>query len=447
MTEQEHSEASETTDTGAYVKHLSQVNETKQVTATEDICNELGAIIVKAGSPISEKMTQRIIKFKLIKPIESSVAIENDVDGTLLYDDIQKIISENKSLVHIHHTLQLEGLLKRLCNHYQSYPVLRQKMTVLSIQMPRNYTQSLLSACIATLIANELDLPHQEMDAVFLAAVTHDIGMLHIDEAILNKKESLTPAEWRQIKAHPIIAQNILNAIPHLAEETGVAVLEHHERSDGTGYPLGKFSRELSLAGNIIALSDSSVAVLERLRKEGRNLRDLIPILQINQYAHSYPVYEAFILALRKIELDERGIVKKENMPSYVDRLLSNITHLSTWLEAVDQCLAPIGFTHRNRKIHAIQTVLMNVAITVRGSGILDENYAGFLRSIQSKNDHTAFREIEDVSLMLNEVDFHLRRLERMVQEYLELDENRSGSIYKALQEGHKNIEAQKCKA
>jgi HD-GYP domain-containing protein (c-di-GMP phosphodiesterase class II) len=441
MTEQENSHSN---GTGAYVKHLSQVNETKQVIATEDIRNEQGAIIVKAGSAISEKMTQRIIKFKLVKPIESSVAIDNDIDGTKLYSDIQKLISKNQTLVQIHLTLELEGLLKRLCIHYQSYPILRQKMTVLSVQMERVYSQSLLSACIATLIGNELDLSQQDMDAIFLAAITHDIGMLHIDEAIINKKEALTPEEWRQIKAHPIIAQQILDTMPNIPKETAIAVLEHHERSDGTGYPTGKFSRELSLAGNILALSDSSVAVLERLRSEGRNLRDLVPILQINQYAHSYPVYEAFILALRKTELDQEGIVKKEKMPGFVDRLISNIARLSTWLEAVDQCLVPIGFTHRNRKIHAIQTVLMNVAITVRGSGILEENYTGFLRSIQSQSNPAAFREIEDVSLMLNEVDFHLRRLERMMQEYVELEGNRSGSIYKALQEGLKNIEAQK---
>ncbi|MBL4607615.1 MAG: HD domain-containing protein [Pseudomonadales bacterium] len=431
-------------DTEAYVKHLSQVNEVKQVIATEDICNTQGAIIVKAGSPISEKMTQRIIKFKLVKPIESSVKIDNDIDGVTLYKHIQKVISKSDPILKIHRDLELDTKLKRLCKHYQSYTILRQKMTVLSLQMKRAYSQSLLSAWVATLIGSELNLSPENMEVVFLAAITHDIGMLHIDEAILNKKGALTPEEWRQIKAHPIITQQILDAIQYMPKETGIAVLEHHERCDGTGYPIGKFAREISLAGNIIALSDSSVAILEQLRKNGRNLRDLIPFLQMNQYAHSYRVYEAFILALRKAELSQQGLIKKEDIPRYIDQLLADISRLSAGLETVEQCLKPIGFTHHNRKVHAMQTVLINIAIAVRGAGILDENYIDFLKGVKLKESPETLREIEDVALMLNEVDFHLRRLERMIQEYVELEESSSGPIYKALQEGLENIKAQK---
>ena len=131
-------------------------------------------------------------------------------------------------------------------------------------------------------------------------------------------------------------------------------------------------------------------------------------------------------------------------MPSFVDGLVADISRLSILLETMDQCLASIGYTHQNRKVHAIQTVLINVAITVRGSGILEENYTDFLRSIQSKNDQTAFREIEDVALMLKEVDFHLNRIERMLQEYVDIEKSHSGQIYKTLQDGLKKIEVLK---
>ena len=426
MADAKHNNSNEV---GFYAEHLSEVNEVKNVIATEDICNEQGAILIKAGTAISHETTKRIINFKLTKPIEASIAIDNDIDGTALYKNINKIISDNEALLEIHKKIELDTTLKKLCSYYEKLPTLRQKMTVLSIQMQRNYTQSLLSAWVALLITKQLEMTILEIEPIFIASLTHDIGMLHIDKTVLNKKETLTADEWRQIKAHPIIGQNIINAIPSLPETVGIAILEHHERNDGTGYPAGKFSRELSAAGSIVALADSSVAVLERLRKNGRNLRDLIPILQINQKAHDYQVYEALLLSLKRSDLNQQGIIRNKDMPEYINKQLSSISLLSSWIDVIDRSLNPIGFTHKNRKIHAMQSVFINVAITITGSGILNESYSQFLEQAKTEKSVSEFREIEDVSLMLNEVHFHLDRLVTMMREYVDLEANVTGDI------------------
>ncbi|MBV1870082.1 MAG: HD domain-containing protein [Gammaproteobacteria bacterium] len=434
-------------EVAAYTKHLSHVNDVKTVIATEDICNEQGAILVKAGTAIDKETTKRIINFKLTKPIESSVAIEDDLNSARLYQDISKLITDNKAITQMHKKFELAGPLKSLCQYYQTYPILRQKMTVLSLQMKRTYTQSILSAWFAILIAKQLGLEKHEIESIFIAALTHDIGMLHIEEEVLNKNETLTPEEWRQIKAHPIIGRNILDAIPSLPKEVGIAIAEHHERSDGTGYPAGKFLPNISIAGNIVALADSAVAVLERLRKNKRNLRDLIPILQMNQRAHCYQVYEALLLTLKRSRLSSQGIVRNKEMPKYIGRQLANISLLASWINMIDDSIISIGFTHKNRKIHAIQNVYINIIVTITGSGILGENYSDFLKQAKEKGSISDFREIEDVSLMLDEVRFHLERLLTMMRDYVDAEANKTGEISQSFANAIEEISTLKSKS
>lgn len=428
----------------AYAKHLSKVNESKQVVATQDICNDHGAVLIKAGQAITGSTTDRIVKFKLLKPIEESVAIDGDVDGVTLFKHINTILAKNEVALKIHQQLDLEGKVKQLCHFFQTFPILRQKVTVLSLQMKRVYTQSLFSAWVTTVIANQMALSKEETENLFIAAIAHDIGMLHIDDGVINKKGDLTPEEWRQIYAHPIIGEKILANIPGVDKSTIRAVREHHERCDGTGYPAGKFQNELAIHGQIIAMADSVVAVLARMRAEGRNFRDLIPVIQINSQAHFHATYEALVLVLRRAKLGDEGIVDQDAIHGFIDRVLFINRFLSDWLMVAERHIMGLGFTHQNRKLHMIQTVLMNIAMAVRGAGILDEGYIRFLEQVKADKLDFAYREIEDVYIMLTEIRFHLDRLVRFMREFIEYQTSPDGHILATLNQALKDIAAVK---
>ncbi|MCG8670731.1 MAG: HD domain-containing protein [Pseudomonadales bacterium] len=446
MTETDES-AYDPNQAGAYAKHLAKVNETKQVIATQDIRNEQGALLLKAGSAVTAKATEQIVKFKLMQPIEESVAIDGDIDGEALLKHIKAIIGTNEIAKNIHAQFELEPLLKKLCHFYQTFPILRQKVTVLSMQMKRVYSQSLFSAWIATIIGQQMELPKEGLEDLFLAAICHDMGMLHIDEQVLNKKGGLSPEEWRQIYAHPIIGEKILQNISSISDEVVRAVKEHHERCDGTGYPAGKFESDLGKLGQIVAMADSTVAILARFKNQGRNFRDIIPVIQINSHAHFYGTYEAFVIVLRKAELGEQGIIEPDEMPKFIDTLLLTNALLSNWLKAAEDPILGLGFTHQDRKLHMIQTVLMNIAIAVRGAGILDEGYLRFLEQVKQDGLTFAYREIEDVSIMLGEIRFHLDRVVRLAKEYIEFEPASQAETKEALKQALENIEKVKAES
>lgn len=89
-----------------------------------------------------------------------------------------------------------------------------------------------------------------------IAGLVHDVGKIGIPEAVLCKNGHLTDQEYEQIKRHPVIGYDILKDIPPLAEVLP-AVLYHHERWDGTGYPEGLRGDQIPLIGRMFALADT----------------------------------------------------------------------------------------------------------------------------------------------------------------------------------------------
>lgn len=94
-----------------------------------------------------------------------------------------------------------------------------------------------------------------------VAALVHDLGKIQVDPAVLNKPGPLTPEEWEQIRQHPIHGANILRPVPALASVIP-AVLHHHERWDGKGYPQGLAGEQIPLPARIIAVADAFDAML-----------------------------------------------------------------------------------------------------------------------------------------------------------------------------------------
>jgi response regulator RpfG family c-di-GMP phosphodiesterase len=99
-------------------------------------------------------------------------------------------------------------------------------------------------------------LPAAELDALGRGVLLHDIGKIGISDAILLKPGPLTPEEWVIMRSHPEIGRQILESIPFLRDAIPV-VHHHHERWDGTGYPLGLAGPAIPLGARIFAVADA----------------------------------------------------------------------------------------------------------------------------------------------------------------------------------------------
>jgi HD-GYP domain-containing protein (c-di-GMP phosphodiesterase class II) len=100
-------------------------------------------------------------------------------------------------------------------------------------------------------IKKEFDIHDLEMAGLF-----HDFGKTCISKNILNKPGKLTPKEFEEIKTHPTQSFMLLQNVSFINPPTLMAIFEHHEKYDGTGYPRKIAGKDISLMGRIIAIAD-----------------------------------------------------------------------------------------------------------------------------------------------------------------------------------------------
>ncbi len=105
-------------------------------------------------------------------------------------------------------------------------------------------------------IAKCVDLPASELDNLKLLATLHDIGKIAIPNNILDRPGKLTQEEWDAIKKHPEIGYRIALSSPEMSP-IAEAILHHHERWDGGGYPLGLRGKDIPFLSRIIAIADT----------------------------------------------------------------------------------------------------------------------------------------------------------------------------------------------
>lgn len=105
-------------------------------------------------------------------------------------------------------------------------------------------------------LADHLGLPQSEVERIALGGFLHDLGKVGVPDAVLNKPDKLSDAEYEVIKTHPQVGADLLSDHP-LAELALDAVLRHHETPDGRGYPQGLRDKEIPLAARIVGIADA----------------------------------------------------------------------------------------------------------------------------------------------------------------------------------------------
>ena len=155
---------------------------------------------------------------------------------------------------------------------------------------------------IAVALGEELQLDREQLDILRFAGLFHDIGKIGVPDAILTKPDRLTKLEFEIVKRHPEDGARIVGRL-HRLHAAVPAVLHHHERWDGRGYPHGLRGEEIPLEAAIVGLADAVDAMTtDRPYSCARTLADATEEIVRNRGTQFAPaVVDAFVTLVERV--------------------------------------------------------------------------------------------------------------------------------------------------
>jgi cyclic di-GMP phosphodiesterase len=155
-------------------------------------------------------------------------------------------------------TAELDQALNSLEDAYRS--TLKALTAALETRDSETHGHSERVVTYSLRLGRECGLSAEQMKALEFGSLLHDIGKIGVPDLILRKPAKLTEEEWVLMREHPLHGQQILHGIEFL-EGPARVVAQHHEKWDGSGYPLGLQGEDIDLCARIFAVADAFDAI------------------------------------------------------------------------------------------------------------------------------------------------------------------------------------------
>lgn len=154
-------------------------------------------------------------------------------------------------------------------------------------------------AILSVAIGDTLKLPSHKLIELGMAGLLHELGMFKLPDTFQNANRPLTPAEKRALSAHPLLGYRALRELGFPPNVT-LAVLEHHEKEDGTGYPQGITGDKIAMSAKILAVASAYDAQI--VSRPFRRARDghatLLELLKDNKKAYDEQILRRLVFTL-----------------------------------------------------------------------------------------------------------------------------------------------------
>lgn len=216
-------------------------------------------------------------------PMAGEMSMEDDIPAVALEQEITHAVRIKKEAVQL-----VSGIMEDVDKGYpvnleritpvvdeMVSSVLRNRDALLGLSRIRQVDQYTfehmvgVSALLITL-GNHLGLDREELVGVGIGGLLMDVGKAMIPSYILNKPAKLTEKETKVVARHVMHSQKVVKKTPGVSSATKELVMDHHERIDGSGYPEGKRSDDISFYGKMAAIVDVYDALSsDRVYKKG----------------------------------------------------------------------------------------------------------------------------------------------------------------------------------
>ena len=252
------------TESPYYLQAVAALARRRPVTAHRDIYCSNGMKLVAGGTRLGDEQFERLAQHKLTEPLDGMLISERAIDAACLAIEAAKILEHDPVYARLANRAGDPLAVKHGLAALRLPAPLLLRLTVMREQRPDIFEHSLRTSMIACALALRLKLDAGDRATLLLAALCHDVGEMHTDPLLLASGHNITPDERRFIHVHPLTGNVLLSCIPGFPPAARLAILQHHERQDGSGYPAGLRAGKISPLAKLLAVADVAETVIRR---------------------------------------------------------------------------------------------------------------------------------------------------------------------------------------
>lgn len=346
-------------DNSHYLRALTDMADRRTVVADTAIYTDNGIKLVDKGTRIDSRLYGRLIQHKLREPIDRHLTVENPVNGSTLVAVAQELI-EQQMLPGL--MAQALGAASRLLAPLRAIPLpvsIACKLTVMREQRQELFRHSLHMTLVALFLGIKSGLNERDCTTLAAAALLHDLGVLYMDPAWSDPDHKVVGPERRQLAAHPITAMLMIRDTEAYSRAAEMAVLEHHERMDGSGYPRGIVGDSITPMGRILLLAEVVAAFFEKY--EDMPAQRLSLVLRLNHRKFPGALVAHILPLLQEEEVRDSSLMPLgDDAPRQIDLLAEAFDCWDRLRADVSSAVAPnSAFAFADARLQALQKALL----------------------------------------------------------------------------------------
>jgi putative nucleotidyltransferase with HDIG domain len=241
---------------------------------------------------------------------------------------LETIINQNASIA------EMEPLITEIVDKIISKSDVVINMNHLNDHHEYTYLHCVNVGILSVSIGVKLNFIRDDLIQLGAAGILHDIGKKKIPLEVLDKQGKLTDEEYDLIKKHSVYGYNMLSNALEVSKVSKTAILQHHERCDGSGYPKGLVGDKITIFGRILAVADTYDAMTSdrSYRKAFSPFETIEFLMGDGNRLYDWQVVESFMKCIvvypigTRVELSDGtiGIVKQNNSDCVLRPVIQN---------------------------------------------------------------------------------------------------------------------------
>ena len=279
-----------------------------------------GVVLIGKGIKLTDSMLDKLkslYEFDMVEVISDKKSLKEsetleEVKATL--KNVAKNIEylfKNSNPINSSTTNEINNYSRNLLNQVKINNNIIKSIILTGSGEDTIYLHSVNVAILSYLLGKWSNMSENKLQYLMSASLLHDFGKVKIDKSLIEKPSKLTKKEYEIVKTHTILAYNEIKEIPFISKSVLYGVLMHHERCDGTGYPLGLSGDQIHEFARIISITDTFDAINSNrpYKKTRKPLTALKIIKDESLKTLDYSLCNTFLKGLENYYIGEHALL------------------------------------------------------------------------------------------------------------------------------------------